>query len=374
VLNRLLKFELSYQAKQIGFWVVMAIMTLYGLFVALLPDVFGNGLEGSRLKANGAQMIAGGLSAAYLPVIFFGGVFTVTGILRDKTSNMLEIVHATPVSTRDMTLSRMIGIFTVICLSLFVFLMAQFLGQFSPTLDEQTIGPVNVLYYLQPFILLTVVNALFVTAFFTLIAGLTQNRMLVLVSAIGLFFYSLIIGLTAEVDAPKWVQAVTDPFGSMAYTLDTQYWSPVERNTKLLPLMGYVGLNRLVWTIISLVTLALVFGRFKRGLITGKTKLRQISGLEATGEPYVGVAQKTGLGADFSALLTRTRFEYFTTIRSIPFLILAGLAAALFACYGVFRATKTCSDITLHVCDWVYDLFNPDDFDHCLFLCGNNFP
>lgn len=335
MLNRLLKFELSYQAKQIGFWVVMAIMFLYGIFVALIPDVFGNGLEGSRLKANGAQMIAGGLSAAYLPVIFFGGVFTVTGILRDKTSNMLEIVHATPVSTRDMTLSRMIGIFTVICLSLFVFLLAQFLGQFSPTLDEQTIGPVNALYYLQPFILLTVINALFVTAFFTLIAGVTQNRMLVLVSAIALFFYSQTVGLTATVDAPKWVQAVTDPFGAMAYTLDTQYWSPVERNTKLLPLTGYVGLNRLVWTIISLVTLALVFGRFKRGLITGKTKLRQIVGIEATGEPYVGVTQKTGLGADLSALWTRTRFEYFTTIRSIPFLILASLAAALFAFFIV---------------------------------------
>ena len=114
----------------------MVVMALWGIFIALIPGVFGNGLEGSRIKANGAQMIAGGFSAAYLPVLFFGGVFTVTAVLRDKTSKMLEIVHATPVTTRDMTLSRMIGIFTVICLSLFVFLLAQFLGQFSPTLDK----------------------------------------------------------------------------------------------------------------------------------------------------------------------------------------------------------------------------------------------
>jgi len=32
-----------------------------------------------------------------------------------------------------------------------------------------------------------------------------------------------------------------------------------------------------------------------------------------------------------TALWTRTKFEYFTTIKSIPFLILASLAAALFA-------------------------------------------
>ena len=331
MLKSLLKFEFGYHSKQISFWVVMVVMALYGLFVALVPDIFGSGLSGSRLKANGAQMIAGGISAAYLPVLFFGGVFTVTGILRDKTSNMLELVHATPVTTRNMTLSRMIGIFSIICLSLFVFLLAQFLGQFSPTLDKETLGPVNPFYYLHPFILLTVINALIVTAFFTLIAGLTQNRMLVLVSAIGLFFYSQIVGLLDVVDAPKWLQAVADPFASFAYALDTESWNPLERNTKLLPLTGYVGLNRLVWTLLSTATLVFVFRKFKRGLISGKTKLRKFEGLEPTGEVYSGAPRKFGLGSDIASFWTRLKFEYLTTIKSIPFLILAGLAAAVFA-------------------------------------------
>lgn len=331
MLKRLLQFETRYQAKQIGFWIVMAVMVLYGIASTLLPDIIGSGLSGSRLKANGAQMIAGGVSGAYLPVIFFGGVFTVTGILRDKTSNMLEIVHATPVSTRDMTLSRMIGVFMVIVIALFVFLLAQFFAQFSPSLDSETLGPIRPLYYLQPFLIFTVVNALFVTAFFTLIAGLTQNRMLVLVSAIGLFFLNMMSGFTPQVDAPKWVQALADPFGSMAYGLDTNFWSPDDRNTKLLPLTGYVGLNRLVWGGISLLTLAIIFGRFKRGLVTGKTKLRQGKGMIATGAPYAGVAQRSGVGADLSAFWTRVKFEYFTTVRSVPFLILASLAAAFFA-------------------------------------------
>lgn len=331
MLKRLLQFEFGFHAKQIGFWVVMVVMALYGIFIALVPDIFGSGFSGSRLKANGAQMIAGGLSAAYLPVIFFGGIFTVSGVLRDKTSNMLELVHATPVTTRDMTLSRMIGIFTVICVSLFVFLLAQFLGQFSPTLDKDTLGPINPIYYLQPFVFLTVINALIVTAFFTLIAGLTQNRMLVLVSTIGLFFYSQIVGVLDIVDAPKWLQAIADPFAAIAYSLDTEAWNPLERNTKLLPLMGYVGLNRLVWTLIALATLVLVFGKFKRGLIAGNTKLRQIKGFEATGEAYSGVKPRFGLGADLTAFWTRLKFEYLTTVKSIPFLILAGLAISLFA-------------------------------------------
>ena len=330
MLKSLLKFEFSFHSKQIGFWVVMTVMVLFGLGAALLPDLFGRGLGGARIKANGAQMIAAGLSAAYLPVIFFGGVFTVTGVLRDKTTNMLELVHSTPVTTRDMTLSRMIGIFTVVCLSLFVFLLAQFLGQFSPTVDKETLGPINPIYYLQPFIVLTVINALIVTAFFTLIAGLTQNRVAVLVSAIGLFFYSMMVGVLDVVDAPKWLQAVADPFASIAYALDTEFWNPLERNTQLLPLTGYVGLNRLIWTPVSMLILLFVFRKFKRGLFAGNTNLKQFRGFEPTGESYSGTLQKSGFVADFIGFWTRFKFEYLTMVKSIPFMILAGIAGALF--------------------------------------------
>ncbi len=329
--KRLLKFEMGFQARQIGFWVVIAVMLIFGVFVVLAPDMFGSGLSGTKIKANGAQMIAGGIANAYLPVIFFGGIFVVAGVLRDKTSKMTEIIHSTPVSTFDMTATRMLGVFLVIMLSFFVFLLAQFLGQFSPTIDELTLGPINPVYYLQPLILFTFVNALFVTAFFTLIAGLTQNRMLVLVSAIGLFFYALMSGAVIEMDVPKWFQAIVDPFGAIAYTLDTEFWSPEDRNTRLTPLMGYLGLNRLVWGVISVGVLVLVFNRFKRGLITGKTKLRQDKFSKNEIASYKGVTPKSGFIADLAALWTRTKFEYLTTVRSVPFIILASLAVALFA-------------------------------------------
>lgn len=330
MLKRLLDFEIRYQAKQVGFWVVLVVMIVVGALLGMFPEALGSNMSGSRLKANGAQIVARGVASAFLPVIFFGGIFTVTAILRDRTSNMLEIIHATPIVTRDMTLARMIGIFATVCLAVFVYLLAQFFAQFSPTVDAETLGPIRPLYYLQPFLIFTVVNALFVTAFFTLIAGLTQNRVLVLVSAIGLFFWTIMTGLVTELDVPKWVEALVDPFGSMAYELDTEFWSPDERNSRLLPLNGYVGLNRLVWGLISLGTLGLVFNRFKRGLVTGKTK-RKGATLTGTGLPYSGVAQKSGLSADIAALFTRTKFEFLTTFKSVPFAILAGLAAVLFA-------------------------------------------
>lgn len=329
--KRLLKFEFGLQGRQIGFWVVILVMLAYGVFIAVVPDIFGSGLGGTKIKANGAQMIAGGISGAYLPVIFFGGIFVVTGILRDKTSNMTEIIHATPVSTFDMTASRMVGVFSIILLSFFVFLLAQFLGQFSPTIDKLTLGPIRPIYYLQPLLFFTIINALFVTAFFTLIAGLSHNRMLVLVSTIGLFFFSIMTGLIMELDVPKWLQALVDPFGSIAYSLDTEFWSPEDRNSRLTPLFGYLGLNRLVWGLISLGVLALVFGKFKRGLITGKTKLKGKNLDNVAQVAYRALPTRSGFGSDIVTLWSRFKFEYVTTVRSVPFLILAGLAIALFA-------------------------------------------
>jgi len=331
MLGKLLKFELGFQARQIGFWITCIIMFSLGVLSAWLPDIFGNNLAGEKIKVNGTQIVAGQIASWDIAAIFFGAIFVVTGILRDKTHNMLEIIHATPVSTFDMTSSRMIGIYITVFACIFSNTIGQFIGQFNPQIDPELIGPVNPLYYLQPMLLFTVFNALVVTAFFTLIAGMTQNRMLVFVSAVGLFFYSIMSGLITEIDPPKWVQAMVDPFANIAYTLDTEFWPPEDRNTKLTPVFGYTGLNRLVWGAISLLTLAAIFGRFKRGLISGKTKINKDSFVDAGAiNAYKPVITSSGFGVDMAAFFARTKFEYLTTVKSVPFLIMASLAAALF--------------------------------------------
>jgi len=332
MLRSLLSFERGLQSRQIGFWVVIIIMFALGLLTPWLPEIFGSNMAGEKIKANGSQMIAGSVASWDIAAIFFASIFVVTGILRDKTHNMMEIIHATPVSTVDMTSSRMVGIYLTVLICIFANTLGQFLGQFNPQIDKEILGPINPLYYLQPMVLFTVVNALVVTAFFTLIAGMTQNRMLVFVSAIGLFFFSIMSGMVTELDAPKWVQAIIDPFANIAYALDTEFWPPEDRNTKLVPIFGYIGLNRLVWSAISILTLAAVFKRFKRGLIGGKTKFDKKDVPESSPiTAYHSVKTTSGFRADLAALITRVKFEYSGTVKSVPFIIMAALAAALFA-------------------------------------------
>ena len=332
MLRKLLNFERGLQIRQIGFWVVIITMFILGALTPWLPEIFGSDLAGEKIKANGAQMIAGSVASWDIAAIFFAAIFVVTGILRDKTHNMMEIIHATPVSTFDMTSSRMIGIYLTVLACIIANTFGQFAGQFNPQIDKEILGPINPIFYFQPMILFTVVNALVVTAFFTLIAGITQNRMFVFVSAIGLFFFSIMSGILTELDVPKWLQAIVDPFANIAYALDTEFWSVEDRNTKLVPLSGYIGLNRLVWSIISLVTLVSVFKQFKRGLISGQTKLVKQGIIQTIPvSSYQPARTSSGLQSDLAALIMRVKFEYFSTVKSVPFIIMAALAAALFA-------------------------------------------
>ena len=185
--RKLIGFETLLQTRQVGFWIAcLAMFSISGLIFSL--DSFSVSImTGEKVKANGSVTLAIQTGIFSLGTIFFGAVFVVNGVMRDETSKMLEIIHATPVSTTVMTATRIFGAFLATYLCVFACSLGLFAGQFAPWLDKETIGPINVINFLYPALIFSFVNALFVTAFFTLIAGLTRNRAMVYVSAVGLF-------------------------------------------------------------------------------------------------------------------------------------------------------------------------------------------
>ncbi len=332
MLGKLTAFEIRYHTRHVGFWITIAIMMLLG-FLVMSTDVFTiSANTGERIKANGAATIALQTSVFSLFSIFFGAVFVVSGVMRDSVYKALEMVHATPVSTRDMTLSRMAGVYVAIFLCISAGAVGLFAGQFAPWIDKETLGPVNVLYFLQPTLVFTAVNALLISALFTTVAAFTRNRALVYVSAVALFILYTASGLFVGEDAPDWLTALIDPFGSNALALTIQYWPADEQNTRMIPLWGLVGLNRLVWGGLALALYAVVFGAFKRGLSAIKT--RHIMGDDDSAKGRVVLATATpehGTAAALKALWRRFSFEYLTTVKSVPFIILSLLALVLFA-------------------------------------------
>ncbi len=331
MLRNLLAFELKLHTRQVGFWIALVVMIAVGILFSSHEDFAIGVAGGERVKVNGAIPIALTISAFSLFSIFFAAVFVVTGVMRDDTHKSVEIIHATPVNTRDMLISRMLGVWIATVISLSGLVIGTIAGPFMPWGDAETFQSFNLLHYLQPFFLFIIINALLVSAIYTAIAVTTRNRALVYVSAVGLLVLYLIGGVIAGERPDEWIAALVDPFGATSLAVETQYWPAAEQNENMAPFTGWVGLNRLVYGIVGLALFGLAFLFSTRGIPVRKSKTRLDNTPAGAVRTHVKpVKPDLGTGFTLRAFLTRIKFEYLSTVRSTAFVILVGIALALF--------------------------------------------
>ena len=331
MLRKLLAFELKLHTRQIGFWLALIIMIAIGLLFSSHEDFTIGVAGGERVKVNGAIPIALTISLFSLLSIFFAAVFVVTGVMRDDTHKSVEMVHATPVKTKDMLISRMLGVWIVTVITLSGLVIGTIAGPFMPWGDAETFKSFNLMHYLQPFFLFIIINALLVSAIYTTIAVTTRNRALVYVSAVGLLVLYLVGGVIAGERPDEWIAALVDPFGATSLAVETQYWPAAEQNENMAPFTGWVGINRLVYGLVGLALFGLSFMFSTRGIHLRKGKTRLSDAAPAnTPTQVMPVKPNLGAGFTFQAFWTRIKFEYLSTVRSTAFIILVGIALALF--------------------------------------------
>ena len=124
---------------------------------------------------------------------------------------------------------------------------------------------------------------------------------------------------------------MTDPFGVGALSEVTQFWPAAEQNSRLAPIWGYIGLNRLLWGGLGLALFGLSFLKSTRGIVKRRTKKNKFAGVVETKDiEMYPVTPKLGMGHSFSSFRHRLTHEYLTTIRSTPFVIMMGIFVALF--------------------------------------------
>ena len=331
MLRDLLKFEFSLQFRQVGFWVTLSILVLIGILAGSADWLTVGSEGGERIKANGTYTITNFVGAISALTMFFAAVFVVTGLLRDDLHASLEVVHSTPVATRDMVLSRaIVALVTTILVSVAA-VLGYALGQYMPWADAEIYGPFRLSYYLQPTVLFIVCNAILVTGLYVLVAMTTRSRALVWVAAVGLFIVSSAIDGILTAQAPDWARALLEPFGSGAYVQITEFWTPVEKNTSLVPVMNLFGLNRILALLIGLGLFGVGVVAAKRGILMRRTKKGKGAGdAPPAPERVAPVAPRFGLGHTVMSILRRTRFEYLATVKTIPVLVLVLLSFAIF--------------------------------------------
>jgi len=137
-------------------------------------------------------------------------------------------------------------------------------------------------------------------------------------------------GVVAGEQPDEWIAALVDPFGATSLAVETQYWPAAEQNENMTPFTGWVGLNRLVYGLLGLGLFALSFLFSTRGIHMRRGKRRLEDGPATLPTQVIPVQPVLGTGFTLASFWTRLKFEYLSTVRSTAFIILAGIAVALF--------------------------------------------
>ena len=244
MLGRLTKFELSYQTRQVGFWISFAAMFLLGLFVMSTPS-FSAAEVGERIKANGSLTVANIIGDLSLGIIFFATVFTVTGAMRDDVHKSLgnHPLHQGGNKRHDLVPSHR-DCFNRFPVPGWRHCWGPLPGNSCLGPIRNPIGPINLIYFIYPLILYGLVNSFIIASVYILIASLTRNKTLVYVSAIGFFILLSLVEALGLIDQFKSLAAMLDPTGTQALANETRFWPPAEQNTRLIPLSGDILWNR----------------------------------------------------------------------------------------------------------------------------------
>jgi hypothetical protein len=260
-------FEFRTRVKRISTWVYCAIfVALAMMWVAAAGGAitgatvaFGSG----KVWINSPYAIA--QTVAFLGMVSLTVVAAIMGraVQQDFEYRVEPFFFTAPIRKGDYLAGRFAGAVAVLVLVLSSIPLGTALGLLLPGIDPDRVGPSRVLPYLLPYATILLPNLIVLGGLFFCIAALTRRMLPVYVlSVVLLIGYLAAQGLLRDLDN-KTLAAMLDPFGVTATSKLTEYWSISERNTRLVPLEGYLLWNRLLWLAFGAAVIAFCGYRFR---------------------------------------------------------------------------------------------------------------
>jgi ABC-2 type transport system permease protein len=204
------------------------------------------------------------------------------------------------------------------------------LGLFLPGIDPDRVGPVRPLAYALPYATTLLPNLVVLGGLFFCLAALSRRMLPVYIGSVLLLLgYLAAQGLLRDMEN-KVVAAMLDPFGVVATSRLTEYWSISERNTRLIPLEGLLLWNRLLWLGLGIAVIAFCGHRFTFAHPGTGGKVRRAREVDEAAPPLAAVPVVTPQRISGWRLLPRMVWLNFReTVKNIYFGVIA-LAGVLF--------------------------------------------
>lgn len=335
MIGKIAAFELKYQIRNPVF-IVSALLFALLAFGNVTSDNVNLGATGN-INVDSPDAIAQIHLIMSIIAIFIVTAFVSNVVLRDADLRTDGILYCTRIKKSDYLFGRFTGAFIITFLIFTATTIGTIVGTWMPWVDPERLGGFHGSYYAYALLVLGLPNLLFVGAMSFAIATLTRSLMLTYVAiVVFVALYGVSQSLLSEPEY-RAMASMLDPFGATAYGEVTRYWTAFDRNQQLVPLEGLFLYNRLLWSGIALLLMGATYFLFRFDTESGKSrKLRkQQSELEDSREAITAHAPLPAVEPVFNAATTwrqfslRVRFEVWSVLRSVPFMLLVVLAVAL---------------------------------------------
>lgn len=267
-------------------------------------------------------------------------------VYKDFKHQVHSILYSFPIQKRDYLLGKFFSSFLVVVL-ICVFVGIGFLiAEHLPNLHQNKLGPFQSIGYIQAYLIFLLPNLLIHGTIVFVAVVWTRNIYAGFVSVILLFFLQII---TENAFANQdFLIALFDPFGQNTVAYVTQLWTLEEQNTLVIPIVGAILYNRLLWLGIAAALFALTYQKFRFNQHPMATfgfkifkrkddsrKANQQVGLEIPSASFSFSVKQQVLN---SWRLSQHHLKYIVKSPMFLLIVLMGIAALVFALAKVTNA------------------------------------
>lgn len=320
-MNAVFLFDVRLSFKSPATYASAALLLLAGVFAGYNFNLYA----GEGVGPNAPYSIGFIMAILSLSVIFIATVCATVLLFREWDSRFDTILFSTPVSKERFAYGRFLTLYALTALGFLWMTIGFAAGQYL-----RSGITVSLHYYGYAYVLFGAINSLFVCSVLFFLAWQTKSKLATALG--GLFLYVLYMVALLFSGAPfmaqaspqsltaQQISALTDPFGLSGYFYMSRDFTVLQRQTMLVPLSGYLLVNRLGTMALSFLLMAFSYRRFSYALRQPETNaIATTKTGAAMAADYTPVATAGNLRARACAVWSFTRMDIRQTLKSIPF-------------------------------------------------------
>ena len=324
MINIIAKQEFRYQLLSWQSLIVSGF--LFGLaFLFTANGVEFQGMaRGGNVFINSPYMIAKFLIMMSVLAVFIAPSYLASAVLKDHESKFDGLLFSTPINKKDYFIGRFTGSFLAFSVVMAALPVGMWLGMYWPWAVPETFGEKLATDYL--WVYLTIILPSLFTVSALIFATTLAFPKIIYTYLVAL----LLVVLFVTVDISTAVSGLWDPFMGDLYASHTEYWTAAERNSQMLALTGDLLVNRIGWFVAGLLLLAVAYSSFSL-----RTNAKQAKADNKHDQSEASLKERVNLKADLSStwqanshwqqLRHCLKFEAFSMIKSVPFIVLMSL-------------------------------------------------